>query len=145
MASIENSIQIQRPVTLVYASLTDFERMKDWQPDLLNVAVTSANPLRVGTMLSMDRRFGGSQTFINADFLEVQRNQVLEYQGLHGRFRFRRRIELSSAGGETKLKDTITLHIGFLMSLFFFWYPAVLRRQTNDEWRRLKNLLESKA
>lgn len=144
MSTLEHSIQIQRPITVVYAALTDFDHMKDWQPSLIHIALTSGSPLRAGSMLSMDKRFGGGQTFVNADFLEVQRNQVLEYQGLHGRFRFRRRIELTSNGTSTTLKDVMTLQIGFFLSLFFFWYPGAIRRQHQDEWQRLKQLLESK-
>jgi uncharacterized membrane protein len=145
MARIEHTITVQRPVTLVYGLLTDFKRLRDWQPDLLSVHLTSADPLRVGTMMSQERRFGAGQTFLNVDVLEVVRNQALEYSGLHGRFRLRRRIELSPQGGSTQVKDVIDLRIPFLWGLLSPLHAATLRRQTADEWQRFKALLEEQA
>ncbi|MCS6836302.1 MAG: SRPBCC family protein [Anaerolineae bacterium] len=145
MARIEHTFIVQRPVTLVYGLLTDFKRLSDWQPDLLSVHLTSADPLRVGTMMSQERRFGAGQTFLNVDMLEVARNQALEYSGLHGRFRLRRRIELSSQGGATQVKDVLELRIPLLWSLVSPLYAATLRRQTADEWRRFKALLEGQS
>lgn len=145
MARIEHTITVQRPISLVYGLLTNFKRLNEWQPDLLSVHLISADPLRVGTMMSQERRFGAGQTFLNVDILEVVRNQVLEYSGLHGRFRLRRRIELSSQGDVTQVKDVLELRVPLLWGLISPFYAATLRRQTADEWRRFKALLEGQA
>jgi len=145
MAHIEHTLTVQRPVTLVYGLLTDFKRLSDWQPALISVHLIAADPLRVGTMMSQERRFGAGHAILNVDMLEVTRNQALEYSGLHGRFRLRRRIELTSQGASTQLKDLIDLHIPFLWGLLNPLYAATLRRQTADEWQRFKALLEGQS
>lgn len=146
MADIEHQLTIARPITEVYNALTNFDNvdeMRKWQPDTLSVGVTAGNPLRAGSMIAMTRRFMGSKIFVNTDVLEIQRNKRIELKGIHGRFPFRREIELNPSGRDTVINDNITLHI----SWFFFWYRPFVRgalnKQTAQEWSRLKQLLET--
>ena len=146
MADIENQVTITRPITDVYTAITDYENlesMRRWQPDTLSLGVTAGSPLRAGSMIAMTRRFMGSKTFVNFDVLEIQRNKRIELKGIHGRFPFRREIEINPSGRETLIRDSITLNIGWL----FFWYRPFVRgalsRQTAQEWANLKKVLEA--
>jgi hypothetical protein len=145
MADIEQQITIARPVSDVYNAITDYENleaMKKWQPDTLSLGVTAGSPLRAGSMIAMTRRFMGSKIFVNVDVMEVQRNKRFEVKGIHGRFPYRREIELSPAGRETAIRDNIFIKTGWL----FFWYRPFVQRaiasQTAKEWQNLKALLE---
>lgn len=143
MPLIEQKITIQRPIFDVFRLATDFERMREWQPDLLEVSLTSANPVRSGTMISMRRRFMGRLISLNADVLDFQRSKSLEIQGVHGTFPFRRTIEFSSSARETVISDRYNVRAGW----FYFWYTPffsrALKAQTDAEWKKLKQFLES--
>jgi carbon monoxide dehydrogenase subunit G len=146
MADIEHQMTIARPVTEVYSALTDYDNlaeMQRWQPATLSLSVTAGNPLRAGTMIAMTRRFMGGKIFVNVDVLEIQRNKRIELKGVHGRFPFRREIEINPSGRETLIHDSIYLKTSWL----FFWYrPFVIRaltRQTTQEWANLKKMLET--
>jgi carbon monoxide dehydrogenase subunit G len=145
MADIEHQITIARPISDVYNAISDYENleaMQKWQPDLLSLGVTAGNPLRAGSMIAMTRRFMGSKIFVNVDVMENQRNKRFEVKGIHGRFPYRREIEVSPIGRETVIRDNIFIKTGWL----FFWYRPFVRsaisRQTLQEWKNLKQLLE---
>lgn len=143
MASVEYSIAIQAPVTKVFKEATDYDNMQRWQPNLISVNVTAGNPLRAGSIVSMQRRFQTSDIFVNADVIDFQRNKRVEMRGVHGRFRFTRVIEFQPGGGETIIRDKIEVKTGII----FFWYAPLmtrsLKRQISQEWEALKELLES--
>lgn len=146
MADIEHQLTISRPITEVYNAITNYEdldELRKWQPDLFSVGVTAGNPLRAGSMIAMTRRFMGGKIFVNTDVLEIQRNKRIEVKGIHGRFAFRREIELTPSGRDTVVHDSITLKIGWI----FFWYRPFVRsalsKQTAREWTNLKDVLES--
>lgn len=145
MADIEHQITIARPVSDVFNALANYdnlEAIQKWQPDTLSVGVTAGSPLRAGSMIAMTRRFMGGKTFVNVDVMEIQRNKRFELNGIHGRFSFRREIEVNPVGRETVIRDNITIKTGWL----FFWYrpfvTGTLSRQTAQEWKNLKEVLE---
>lgn len=111
--------------------------MPQWHGDILKVELISANPVRVGSMISMSRRQLGGKVLVNADLTEVERNKVMEMSGMWGRFPFKRRIEFSPSGRETLIKDSLRLRT----FLLFFWYTpfltASIRRQLKAEWEAL--------
>lgn len=143
MASVEYSIAIQAPVTKVFKEATDYDTMHRWQADLVSVNVTAGNPLRSGSIISMQRHFQTSDIFVNADVIDFQRNKRLEMRGIHGRFRFTRVIEFQPGGGETIIRDQFDIKTGII----FFWYAPImtgnLKRQIAREWGNLKDMLES--
>ncbi|MCU0511379.1 MAG: SRPBCC family protein [Anaerolineae bacterium] len=142
MPVIEHSITINRPLVDVFRAVADFNAWHTWQPGITTVNLTSGDPVRVGTMLTIVR--GG--TFINADVLDYQRNKLIVFQGVWGRFRFSRTLDFQSGsvgGREAVVKDKINLQTGWL----FFWYAPLLamsvRSQTGGDWASLKRQLEN--
>ena len=145
MASIEHSITIQRPLFDVFRMVIDFETIQSWQPDMLSVSITSGDPLRPGSMISMVRRFMGRPISVNVDVLDFQRNKIIELTGVHGNFPYRRVMEFASASRETIIRDKIIVRAPW----FYFWYTPFLMRamtnQTKGEWNRLKAQLETQS
>ena len=93
-------------------------------------------------MIAMKRHFILSEIFVNADIVDFQRNKRFDLKGMHGRFPFRREIEFTPNGLETKVTDRIWLKTGFF---FFWWRPFVisaLKSQTDQEWQNLKQMLK---
>lgn len=139
MPVIEQTIVIQKPLFDVFRVATDFAHWNTWQSGVSNVALISGDPIRPGTMISLER----GSTFINADVTDYQRQKNLSLSGVWGRFRFTRTIEFSASGRETTVRDKLTVTTGLL----WFWYnpilSASLNRQIKSDWTNLKKQLES--
>jgi hypothetical protein len=139
MPVIEQTITIQKPLFDVFRMATDVAQWGTWQNGVKNVALISGDPIRTGTMISLER----GSTFINADVTDYQRQKTLSLTGVWGRFRFARLTEFSSTGRETTIRDKLTVQTGFL----WFWYNPILTSQLNGQikadWAALKKLLES--
>lgn len=143
MATIDLQITLHAPLFDVFKAVTDFEAYPQWQPHVSLAKVSDGAPFRVGSMVYLEKKFGMGSIFINADVTEHQRNKSLELKGVHGRFRFRRLIEFTSTGRETLIRDSMTVHTGWL----YFWYTplltATLRQQMRHEWELLRRKLTS--
>jgi hypothetical protein len=138
MPVIEQTVTIQKPLFDVFRVATDFAQWHTWQAGVKNVALISGDPIRTGTMISMER----GSTFINADVTDYQRQKVLDLTGVWGRFRFNRHIEFSANGRETTIRDKMTIQTGFI----WFWYNPILSArlgsQLKADWAALKKQLE---
>jgi len=148
VATIENSITIGRPISDVYRTVTDFsnsERMKAWRTSVQSIGITAGDPLRTGSMIAMTKHFLGSAIFVNVDITDLQRNKRVELKGMHGRFPYVRSIEFAPSGRETVVRDHIEIRTPWI---FFFYTPFLtssLKRQTQQEWQALKEMLESEG
>lgn len=145
MPTVEYHIEINRPLIEVFRMATDYDNLSDWQPDTTAVNMIAADPIRPGTMLTIERRFMGRRTVVNVDIVDFQRNKLVEWRGAHGGFRYHRLTEFSSGGGSTVIKDKLNVNVGWIR----FWYApfvsAALKSQVSKEWENLKQLLESGA
>ena len=137
MPLIKNTVQIQKPLFDVFKAAGSFEEWEQWQPSTKQVVVTSGNPVRSGTMVSMRR----GTSFVNADVVDFQRNKEMQLKGRWGRFPFTRNIRFESAGGATTIIDELNIKTGWL----FFWYAPILQmtlnNEINGEWQNLKKRL----
>jgi uncharacterized membrane protein len=139
MPVIEHKLTIQRQLFDVFKLATEYKDFPKWQSGTKDVRITSGEPVRAGTMVTIIR----NNVFINADILEFQRNKLVKMQGVWGRFRFVRTQEFTSnAGRETQIKDHINVQTGFL----YFWYAPILRMQISNQlrsdWAAIKKQLE---
>lgn len=139
MPIIKHTITINRNVMDVFRAATDFDNIHTWQAGTSSVNVVSGDPIRSGTMVSIQR--GG--LFVNADVLDFQRNKLVTIKGVWGRFRFTRTQEFQSGNRETTVKDTLNIQTGWL----YFWYAPFLNMlvsgQLRADWNRLKQQLEN--
>lgn len=141
MPIIDQKIVIQKPLFDVFRMAMDFNNLSNWQPRTTAVNITSGDPIRPGTMITIRR----GSVFINADVVEYDRNKKITLQGIWGRFRFNRTIEFQSGGRETTILDKLNIQTGWL----YFWYAPILamnlRGELSAEWAQLKKQLESSS
>jgi len=140
---IDQKYTIHKALPDVWRMVSDFEQYPRWQPGVRLARVTPNDPIRTGSMLYIEQQGLLGTTFINADLIDFQRSKIIDMKGVYGRFRFRRTIELSSAGRETTVRDRIEMNPGCLYS----WYTPLLRAQLSGQmqrdWNTLKKQLEA--
>lgn len=144
MPEVDLQVTISRPLFDVFKKAVDFDALTTWQPHVSLVKVTEGTPLRSGSMLYMEKKFGMGQIFVNADVIDLQRNKLIELKGVHGRFRFHRMTEFSSSGaGQTLIRDRFTLQTGWIFFWYNGWLRSTLESQLKAEWDMLKRALNA--
>lgn len=145
MPRIEHRLTINRPLIEVFRKATDFsiDSLREWQPDTQSVNLISGDPIRPGTMISLDRKLMGSSVFVNTDVIDFQRNKLMEVKGAHGSFPYHRLTEYTSSGGSTTIHDQIHIRVPWWRFWMIPFVGPPVRRQTAAEWQALKTLLES--
>jgi hypothetical protein len=143
MPQIDHRETIQRPVFDVFKLAGDFERWDNWQDGVTDVSLIAADPIRPGTSVTIRRNMMGRNVFINADVVEYDRHKRIVLKGVQGLFPFNRTIAFQSQGRETLIIDSLSIRTGFM----YFWYgpilAASLRKQLQNDWGTLKQMLES--
>lgn len=62
MITIERLVEIDRPVTAVFAYLSDFCRTEQWDPGTISTTRTDDGPLRVGSTFHNTSQYRGRRT-----------------------------------------------------------------------------------
>ena len=143
MANFEHSIRIQRPVSDVFGYVADWRNTPEWQTGTGGVTVVPDKPLRVGSMVTQERRSGGADLLLNADVTDYKPNRQLELRGVLGRFQFRDTFSFESEGRSTVVKHERATGGGILARLFAPLMPFRMNRVMSSDLERLKKVLES--
>lgn len=139
MLDFENSIQIDRPIDVVFAFLADFENVPKWNYFVVEVKKTSAGPVGLGTTYHQVRKTDEQDFGIT----EFERNYVVAVQTLpQASPKFLRRFTLQEEGSGTLILDQWELDTG---------KPAIIERLAGGKVRsgvrenlgKLKRLLET--
>lgn len=148
MATVEVDVIIERPISDVFKAVTNYDNkaeMRQWRSSVKNIGITAGNPLRTGSMIALTKSFMGSETFINMDITDLERNKRVVFKGIHGRFPFTREISFTPDGRNTIVKDSYNVQLSWI----WFWYApffnGALRNQVVKEWQALKTMLEKNS
>lgn len=112
MIRVENSVVIHRPVSDVFAFVTDATNDPQWHTDAVNATKTSEGPIGVGTTFTVEISFMGRRdAYWRVVELEPDRRAVIDvtappfnptltylFEPVSGSTRFTRRIEVEPRG-----------------------------------------------
>lgn len=139
MLEFENTIQIDRPIEVVFAFLADFENVPKWNYFVQEVRKTSAGPVGVGATYHQVRKTD-EQDFRVTEYEPYQR--LVVETSPQASPKFRRRFTLQGEGSGTLILDEWELDTG---------KPAIIERLAagkvrsgvRDNLGKLKQLLET--
>lgn len=138
MVEFENTIRINRPITEVFAFLSDFENIPKWNYYVLEVRKLSRGPIGIGTIYHQVRKTDEQDLRIT----ELDRNRrVTVATSPQSSPRLEMTFTLYDEGGTTRIRDEWKLDTGL---------PALLERLGSgrvksavaDNLAKLKELLE---
>ncbi|RMG83753.1 MAG: hypothetical protein D6712_12560 [Chloroflexi bacterium] len=142
MATVfEHSIIIERPISEVFQYVADWQNTVEWQAGTGQVTVVPEGSLRIGAMVTQERKRGW---LFNADVVDYQPNKVLALRGILGRWQVRDTYTFMPVGRTTKITIERVTPGGFFTRLMAPFMPMRIRRQINDDLARLKAILEAK-
>lgn len=144
MATVEHTMTVDKPISDVFAYVSDFTRHPEWQPDITNVH-QSEGKTRVGTMVSERRRMRVLfyQLDLNLDVIDYHLNKKIECKGTMGTFPVRILYAFEPSGRSTRITEMQDVHMWGPHRLLGGVMKRALRSRMERTWSNLKQLLES--
>lgn len=145
MANYEQSVWINRPVEEVFEFATHPENEPLWNMGIQESEITSESPLGVGTEVRSVSRVLGRTVESTWEVTEYEVNRKKAVKSTSGPIPFESPAVFESVEGGTKLTFTIQAEAGGIFRLIT---PVIVRmgkRQTENSFANLKELLEAQG
>lgn len=138
------SVYIDRPVHQVFAFLADQKNLRSWQSNLIESQQLTPGPVQVGTNFREVRQTGPRQSEVKA--------VVTEFDETNNRFRIKTISEpevnilyvLESEAGGTRIDYQFVMLNRGIMRFFEPLLAGSIKKETDLDFQRLKQLLESR-
>jgi uncharacterized protein YndB with AHSA1/START domain len=142
MISNEKIITINRPVTEVFAYVSDFQNVPKWQPEQVELHRITKGPLGIGTQFSSVRKIMGQKMEANIEFIAYELNHKYVIKSITGALPFEQSTLFESTAEGTKLTTKIKLFPGSDMAQAEPGLAENLRQGMETNFDSLKKLLE---
>jgi len=142
MIQHEVTLHLKRPVEQVFAFLADYQNLRTWQSNLIENEQLTEGPFRVGTRFREVRRTGPGQSEIHGEITDFEPNK---------RFSTRTTTKpqvtvsysLEGENGGTRLNYKFVMLTSGMMRLLEPLIAGSIKKDTNLDFQKLKNILES--
>jgi uncharacterized membrane protein len=131
--TIEESVEIEKPVEVVYALIRDLERAPDWQQTLESVDVHAGTEVR---------SFGGRKQESSFVIVEDDPPRRLVITSESSPASVRAAFELNQAGDGTRLDFTLDIELRGVARFASGMIKGATQRGAQDDLQRLKVLAE---
>jgi uncharacterized protein YndB with AHSA1/START domain len=146
VASITESIEINRRPEDVFAYLDDVERHGEWQEQIVDVQPESDQPMGVGKRVRETRRVPGGDRSTTYEVTEYDPPRRSSFRVLDGPIRAVGTISVEPVGDGSRSRLTFTLDFqghGLGGKLLLPVAKSQARKQIPKDQARMKELLES--
>ena len=143
MSHIQASIQIERPVSDVFAYAADIGNMAAWSGEVVEAAQISEGPMAVGTQFRGVGKFLGRRMETIVEVTALEPDAKFAFKTVSGPVKSENSLTFESVGGGTKVTEAIDAELG---GVFGFADPLVARmlgRQFDTNLANMKDLVEA--
>jgi len=142
MIQHEVSLQLSRPAEQVFAFLADTRNLPTWQSNLIEIEQLTAGPLRAGAQIREVRRMGQrpSENLAEVQIFELNKRLTLRTTT---RPHVTVSYEFEPEREGTRLRYTFVMLTSGLMRLLEPLIAGAIRKQADQDFERLKHILES--
>jgi uncharacterized membrane protein len=144
MVKHELSIIIQRPVSEVFAFVSDLTNGPQWQTGLVESRNQTKGLLGVGTKFASVRKFLGRKIEGLVEITEYEPNSKFVIKSASGMAPFEETYLFEPTSNGTKLSTVFKLHTSGLMGLAEPMIVGGLKREMDADFGDLKDILESR-
>jgi carbon monoxide dehydrogenase subunit G len=132
--TIEDSVEIAKPIEVVYAIIRDLERAPEWQDSLESVDVQAGTEVR---------HFGGRRQEATFVIQEDDPPRRLAITSDGGPASVRASFDLQQVGDGTRVDFTLDIELRGLARFAGGMVKGAAQRGAHDDLERLKELAES--
>ena len=145
MATLDFSIEINRPLEEVFAFVSNPENMPRWSSTGSEVTITSAGPIGVGTTYRSVVTFLGRRVEGEVEFTEYEPNRSYAQKTTSGPIPVESRVTFERVDGGTQVINHQVAEPGGLFKLAEPVLVRMIKRQFEADFANLKDLMESHA
>ena len=138
------SIVINQPIEKVFEYVSDIARSKEWQEDLIEAKKTSEGPTGVGTTFTYVRQLLGRKVEAPGQITEYVPNRRWTIESKSGPLQFKGTYALEPGEMGTTMTFSYEGEAGGFFKLAEGVLASTVKKQTQGDFGRLKELLESK-
>ena len=145
MATLDFSIEINRPLEEVFAFVSNPENMPRWSSTGSEVKITSAGPIGVGTTYRSVVTILGRRIEVEVEITEYEPNRSFAQKSKSGPFPVESRTTFERVDGGTRVNSTSVAEPGGFFKLAEPLLVRMVKRQFEADFANLKDLMESHA
>jgi NAD(P)-dependent dehydrogenase (short-subunit alcohol dehydrogenase family) len=147
MSSItfEQSLEIQRPLSFVYAYLSDFSNTASWDPSVIQAQKTTPGPLQIGTHFDIQVKFAWTQLSLNYHITDMQKDRYLELKGMADNYSLVDRIRFEGDESRCTIHYQIDVYYQEPMAKLAPLFAPLVKANAAHAIRTLKQTLEGAA
>ena len=145
MISIETSIEIRRQVEAVFAFVSDFRNVPQWQKAMKEAHVTPDGLPAVGTKGRQLGSFLGVKLEATSEITALEPNRSLNFTARSGPASMEATWRFEAEGEGTRLSTTYQVEPGGLFKVAGPLFASQFKKQQDADFQRLKNVLEAQG
>lgn len=142
---IEQSITIFRPVTQVFAFVSNPNNNVLWQPEVVEHKMLSDGPMALGSKFRHVSKFMGRRIEVNGDVTEFMPNQKIGFRVTSGTLHYAISYLLNSEGSGTRFRYSAVMESNWFLKLIEPLMMRSAKRVIEKDLSRLKLILEKQS
>jgi uncharacterized membrane protein len=145
MITVETSIEIRRPVEVVFAFVSDKRNSPQWQGSIKEAQVTPDGPPTVGAQVREVVSFLGVKMETIGEITALEPNRSFSMKATGGPTSAEETWRFEATGEGTRLSGTLQGETGGLFKVAGPILAGQLKKQMEADLQRLKALLEAQG
>lgn len=142
---VEVRIEINRKLEDIFAYITDFEKNPKWQKGMVSCTFSTEPPLRVGSQYQQIATFLGQDILSKFEVTAYIPNKRIEFETIESTFPIQIMREVTAKENSTEVHAIIRGQPNGLMRLFTPLVKIMMTQQIQNDYQRLKTLLEAES
>ena len=145
MVRLEHEVVVNRPVSEVFAYLTDAASLAEWQGGVVEARKESEGPVGVGTRFSEVRKFLGRRLESTVEVTEHEPDRTFSLRVVSGPVPFEVRHTLEPTNGGTRIKLVGQGEPGGFFKLAEPLVARQAKRTFEHDFATLRDILEARS
>lgn len=145
MIEFETSIQVQRPLTDVFAYLGNPENETEWSSAVLESRLDAGGPVAEGSHFTQVLKFLGRRMENRVEVTDYQPDRRIAYRVLSGPMQIAYSYTVSTDGDGTRISARGEGEPGGFIQLAAPVIGRAMKRQADSDLNTLKDLLEARV
>jgi uncharacterized membrane protein len=146
MITLQESIEIDRPVKEVYEYIVNVENAPKWQPAVIEVKRLTEGPIRVGTQFSEVAKMMGMRVNTICAITELEVDKKFGFKGSStGPLEYEALYTLEPSGSATRLNIVGKMRAKGFWKLLEPIFKGEVKKESRQELLTMKRMIETRT
>jgi len=146
MITLQESIEINRPVKEVYDYIVNVENAQKWQPAVIEAKRLTEGPIRVGTQFREVAKMMGWRVSTTCEITELEANRRIAFKATSsGPIEYETSYTLDPSGTATRLSIVGTFRTKGFWKLLEPIFKGGVKKESRQELLGMKRAIETRS